>query len=182
MLRRGRKSSVSLGMPVPTKQRGRSSHAIFFNICPRRTKALQNHPQMNQLRPLLIAIMLMALYSTSSAQVRKYRAFQTKYYRIGDSAHPWSDVNILVVINVDKNSIQIYSATEQNIDIIKTTQDTYKEKDHWLAFEAVDGDGTKCEIDYDIFKTPDPDGWMMNLILDYGNKYGFIIYKLRQAD
>lgn len=125
-------------------------------------------------------LIIIALFTSglSNAQVHKYRMFQTKFHSMDNPNPPWNNVDILVVVNYDKMTMQIYSDKEQSFDLIRITKDEDKEDTRDISYEAVDQNGQKLEVMFSVFKKPDLD-WPLSLVIDYGYQVGFLFAKLR---
>ena len=105
---------------------------------------------------------------------------QTKFHSLSlDNPNPpWNNVNILVVVNYDNMTMQIYSDKEQDFDLIRITKDVDTGDTHDISYEAVDQDGKKVEIMFSVFNKPDPD-WPLSLVIDYGPSIGFLFAKMK---
>ena len=86
----------------------------------------------------------------SSSQVYKLRAYSAKSAHsdgvkfVYDSSR---SVNFLVVLNMDKDKIQLYGANESEYDVIKRDSSRIDEKGMgWDYFHAIDSKGEKCRI------------------------------------
>ena len=90
--------------------------------------------------------------------VFRFKCFQGRILDL--SKHPmdstsWQNEKILVVINQDKDKVDIYSGIELNIDIIKYYKE-YEDGDGNAEFnyEGIDQRGDKCKVELKIFKKP----------------------------
>jgi hypothetical protein len=92
-------------------------------------------------------------------QVYKFKSFATKVLskgQVGRDATPdegWNKVDILVVINLGAKKINIYSATEVKLDLVRPIE-PYKDKEgnDWIEYTGVDKDGVECNVSTVIFK------------------------------
>ena len=77
---------------------------------------------------LIVLLLAMGIATTAEAQVAKYRATslafkaQNSYGDWGEWSD-WENVNILIVLNLNNNSVQIYSQKTQEFDIIDRVSD-----------------------------------------------------------
>lgn len=115
-------------------------------------------------------------------QVYKFRAFQTTLLDDANQSKEisWHDVDILVVINLDKNKVHIYAENEQDLDLLGIT-DNYKDNDKndWLIYKAVDKSGIECKVKVEIFA--DNSGkHIATLFIRYGD--GDLVYRLKKND
>lgn len=105
----------------------------------------------NIMKRLLLSILLGFSAIITFAQTYKYRATELslKTYEYGrwSKWSDWEDVNILVVINTDKDVINIYSKTTQEYDIVEYLGE---EKDgdggSQVKFLCVNADGSRCHV------------------------------------
>lgn len=112
-------------------------------------------------RVLLLLILLLSLIGYAQ-DVKKYKAFEAYYYEneakrelAADEELKWEEANILVVVNIDKDNIRIFSKTEQQFDVIakgKTKVNVKGNKTY--TYTAVDSNGIKCSVDFILFKDP----------------------------
>jgi hypothetical protein len=93
---------------------------------------------------------------TGQSQVYKFRAFQS-YFRPSDQTRPtseddWNKVDILVVLNFDKNKVTTFGNKEGDYDFISQNE-TYRNSnnDKVLSYQTIDGEGEKCTIEITIF-------------------------------
>ncbi|HEV3413394.1 MAG TPA: hypothetical protein VG101_13010 [Puia sp.] len=104
-------------------------------------------------------IVLFALFGafTSYSQVYKFRCFQT----YGDKTKgerpimesDYTNVDFLVVVNLDKLRINTYAEKPFQFDIVKTFEPTKnKSDDDVLSYKAIDNDGDECKLTVVIFK------------------------------
>lgn len=115
---------------------------------------------MKQLLLLFVALQAIAAHSQSD-DVKKYRAFQVYYYDNDEKPSyeediKWEEVNILVVVNSEKDNIRVFAKKEQQFDIIakgKTTVDVDGDKTY--KYSAVNSDGIKCTLEFVVFKSPE---------------------------
>lgn len=63
----------------------------------------------------------------------------------------WDDSSVLIVINTDKDKVNIYSSTTQHYDIYDY-QDVKTDSDggETMTFKCVDDDGLRCEMRFKV--------------------------------
>ena len=88
-------------------------------------------------------------------QVYKFKAFQTSFYNNSSSSSndiSWNNTDILVVINLDKNKIQIYAKKTVDLDLLESSSNEDADGNTILSYSAIDEDGIKCRVNVRIFK------------------------------
>ena len=107
------------------------------------------------MKKLLLGLILMTAVFAASAQVEKYKSFQTKSYNPETESSPaeWKDAVILIVKNLEKKKIHIYAKNETDVDILETVK-TWNddEGNSWVKYSGIDESGIKCEIQWEVFK------------------------------
>lgn len=132
---------------------------------------------------LFIIITLWSIIGYS--QVYKFRAFRVAMFPTDEdvkSNNPttWDSVNLLIVINMDKNKVHIYAEKETDVDIVRLIN-TFPDKDNkeitWIFEQGVDQDGKDCKIITRLMP-PQPSGYTAVLFLEYPiATYGFKLKK-----
>jgi hypothetical protein len=135
-------------------------------------------------------IVLFALFGglTSYSQVYKFKAFQTYFDETNGKRKvletEWSDVNFLVVINVDKDKIDTYGKKEEHIDIVQTYAPTKDANGNdFLSYTGVDDDGDKVRIEVTLFTRTEANKdnpHIATLVLVY--PLGSILFRLKKND
>lgn len=133
---------------------------------------------------LFVLIAFISMQSLS-AQVHKYRVFQSRitgYDNNGNKVgeHLSDTLNILLVVNYEKLTIETYGEKEAHYDLIRLNKDYYKDGDKWMEYEGVDDSGDKCNITFVTYGNPNPYYWIVSLIFEYKNV--MIIDKLKPND
>lgn len=102
---------------------------------------------------LLALLMFVGVATVANAQVVKYRStdFAIKTQRSNGSWTEWSDwqsCQVLVVVNFNNSTVQIYSQETQEFDIIEKVSDWHNDGDGGQQFEVacVDKDGLRCNM------------------------------------
>lgn len=117
------------------------------------------------------------------AQVYKFKAFQT-YFRT-DLNHQieesdWNNVDILVIINLDKKKIHIYAKKEVDLDIVSYSDiQTEDNGDKSFTMKAVDEDGTEMSV-YHRFFSDQTNKHIASMVLIY--KAYSITYRLKRDE
>lgn len=137
---------------------------------------------MRKIATLLTCVCVSLSINTAIGQVYKFKAFNGYVGKstLLTSDPYWTDCNILVVVNLDKEKVQIYSKTTQEYDLVGMKK-SYEDENghHWLVYSAVDNSGNKCELDLKIFKDKAPEHFA-TLILLYSDCT--IAYRLKKND
>ena len=101
------------------------------------------------MKPILF-IVFISCCLTSYSQVYKFKAYQSCLSRHSDKTikeSEWNNVDILIVINIDKKKINTYGEKEGDYDILKIESDEImKDSTMMLTYSAIDEDGEKCKI------------------------------------
>ena len=104
-------------------------------------------------RLLLALLMVFGVATAANAQVAKYRAteFAIKTQKSNGYWTDWSDwqkTSVLIVMNLNNSTIQIYSQQTQEFDIIETVKDWHYDDQGGEQFEVacVDVDGLRCHM------------------------------------
>lgn len=131
----------------------------------------------------LILILSLFISSVAHGQVYKFRAFESMIVhndKNGDfvSADPWGTCNILIVINIDKSKLQIYSEQHQDFDMVKDLSH-YKDASNnsWTKFSAVDAEGINCILRYIFFENSNSEH-VATVYVEYANF--IIVYRLKK--
>lgn len=112
--------------------------------------------------------------------VKKYRAFQTSIIDDETTEVKWHDVNILVVVNSEKDQIRVFAKKEKTFDVVNRYDVTKTDNgDNKYSFTAVDESGIKCNIDLISFAEPDS-YHIATLIVDYKNRT--LTYRLKEIN
>ena len=128
----------------------------------------------------MISFLLLQSYSKTFSQVEKFKVFQDKSFNpvSAESSVSWSEVDILMVLNLDKKKLHVYANAETDIDIIEflpTTTDN--DGNTWIKYKGIDQDGLRCSIEWEVFK--DQSGMhKFTVFLEYSNIY--FIYRLKE--
>jgi hypothetical protein len=130
-----------------------------------------------------ILIGLLCLYGFASySQVYKFRAFQTAMSGSdkSNSTLKWNEVNLLVVINLNKDKIQIYAKNAVDIDLLEGSKGWFDaDSNAWAQYSGVDESGQKCSIQWEVYK--DQTGrHTSTLILTYSD--GELVYRLKKPE
>lgn len=106
------------------------------------------------MKKFLLALMLvLGVATAANAQVVKYRAtdFAIKAQNSNGTWTDWSDwqkTSVLIVVNFNNSTVQIYSQETQEFDIINKVSDWHTDGDGGQQFEVscVDKDGLRCNM------------------------------------
>lgn len=115
------------------------------------------------------AIISLFIYSTANAQVVKYKAviFTTLKYKGEDVKPPLQGAcDFLVVLNLNKLKINLYSNKEQEFDIVKKGEVIKGNKVITHQYSCVDSDGEKCLVGFGVYE--EGNAYSAALIVDYG--------------
>lgn len=102
---------------------------------------------------LLVLLLVIGIATTAEAQVAKYKATDVAFKYQNDNGYwsDWSDwqkVNILIVLNLNNSTVQIYSSETQEFDILNNVSDWHSDGGGGQQFEVscVDKDGKRCNM------------------------------------
>ena len=120
---------------------------------------------------LLALLMVLGVATVANAQVTKYRATSFSY-KMQQSNGSWTDwsswesSSVLIVVNTNNDSVQIYSKETQEFDILKVVSDWHNDGDGGQQFEVacVDKDGLRCHMRFRKLNSGD-----MQLYVDYSD-------------
>ena len=130
----------------------------------------------------LLAILLSLFYCAGYSQVYKFRAFQTAMTESDkfNAILKWNDANLLVVINLDKDKIQIYAKNTVDIDLLGGSKGWLDaDSNAWAQYDGIDESGQKCLVQWEVYK--DQTGrHNSTLIITYGD--GDLIYRLKKPE
>lgn len=138
------------------------------------------------MKPLLIFLFIPLL---GTSQVYKFKAYATKVATFNGKEYvnnEVSKVNILVVVNLDKQKIKTFGKSEGDYDLIKLQeQETQDDGSVMTTYEAVDNDGTKCLIKFNIYsdlrkRQNTEDAGIANLGICIGD--ALLLFYLRKDD
>lgn len=100
----------------------------------------------------ILLFVLFSFVQVNYAEVIKLRTsgiayqYKNEYSNIWGDWSAWEDCNVLIVIDVDKDRITIYSQETQEYDVItETNQDTDGESTSY-HYDCIDANGLRCQI------------------------------------
>lgn len=124
------------------------------------------------MKKLFIFLCLLFISEVVSAQVYKLRStsLSIRYKEGSISKTKWSEpeeASVLIVLNVDKDRVNIYSKEPQEYDIIKAyDKTTDSDGDDIYRFVCIDQDGVKCTM---RFVRLNSRNGRLQLYIDYSN-------------
>jgi transcription elongation factor len=91
-------------------------------------------------------LLLILIPWIASAQVYRFtgEAVSMKY-TYGEWSE-WEKAEVLIILNIDKDIINIYSKREQRYDIISISDKIYNRDTESLVLDCVDEEGIRCTI------------------------------------
>jgi hypothetical protein len=101
----------------------------------------------------LIIFILTVVFSASAADVLKFNSTSQalKLYDESSQSNEWTDWfeidNTLIVINLNKNKVEIYSDNIYEFDIYSDIECTENDDGKIFTMNCVDDSGDRCEID-----------------------------------
>lgn len=134
------------------------------------------HQRLRNLKLYTMKKILLALFSLlllsgvdANAQVYKFKTTDFAYRTCEDGMwsdwSDWTDSSILVVINLDREQIDIYSSEPQEFTIYDS-DDVHEDRDggSQMELKCVDGEGLRCTVRLRV----QSDG-VMQLYVDYSD-------------
>ena len=122
------------------------------------------------MKRLILLICMLATIAIVQAEVLKLQATSYAYKYQNDYGYwtdwtDWEYSSVLIVINIDKNRINIYSNTPQEYDIYHV-DDSYYDKDggEIMTLKCIDADGVQCDVRIRIERSGN-----RQLYIDYSN-------------
>lgn len=102
---------------------------------------------------LIMLLLAVGIATTAEAQVVKYRATDVafKFQTNDGSWSQWSDwesCSVLIVLNLNNATVQIYSKETQEFDIVDKVSDWHNDSSGGQQFEVscVDKEGKRCNM------------------------------------
>lgn len=135
-------------------------------------------------KPHALLYLLLFISTISFGQVYKYKAFQGAHIRdmshvISDS--DYKDMDILIVINLDKKKIKTYGQRELEMDIIDFSHPvTDKDGNQILKMKAVNQEGEDVTAIFKLFS--DNTGINIASLAVIFKEGDFLIYRLKNND
>lgn len=135
---------------------------------------------MSRVTSLLFIITLTFIYNTSVVgQSGSARLKSVQMRVVVNDSHgafvevlDWQATEVVIVIDLNKEKVKIYSRSPQDFDIVKYVGDEtgpYGEK--WIRYKCVDKDGKQCTIRLMVYtkayKTQTGALYTSNLFIDY---------------
>lgn len=100
-----------------------------------------------------VLLLLFVVFSIAAqAQVYKFTATHSNYL-LEEVWGEWKDTEILIVVNFDKSSIQIYSKDIQTYDIIQFQDNAIYPDYEESSMLCVDKEGIRCTVDLVTYKS-----------------------------
>ncbi|MBQ8672737.1 MAG: hypothetical protein IJ511_01565 [Bacteroides sp.] len=105
------------------------------------------------MKKLFLSLLFGVFAMTCLAQVTKYRAtsFAFKYQQdngVWTDWTDWKDSSVLIVVNFDKNVVNVYSETPQEYDIYDSSSEVTTDSEGGKTWElkCVNEDGARCHL------------------------------------
>lgn len=118
---------------------------------------------------LFLTLVAFLFAFTTFGQVIKYKTINQSI-KEGQEAPKRSELEALVVYNIDKSKVRIFTAKEQNFDLIELVyNDTTEDGSGIIKYVGVDDDGVKCKIEIFLFKDP-KSNQIASLKIEYSNR------------
>ena len=102
---------------------------------------------------LIVLLLAIGVATTAEAQVVKYRATDVAFksqnsYGSWSDWSDWNQVNILIVLNLNNSTVQIYSQETQEFDIIEQVSGWQNDSKGGQTMEVscVDKNGLRCHM------------------------------------
>ncbi|MBQ1874828.1 MAG: hypothetical protein II144_03980 [Paludibacteraceae bacterium] len=106
-------------------------------------------------------LLLLAMFALNGMAIVKCKArsfAQRTHYSDGWTEWSnWESSNDMIVMDGDKETINIYGSHEEKYDII-TSNETYDDDgDEWINIDCVDDEGYRCKVQFMLPKVTDGD-------------------------
>lgn len=105
------------------------------------------------MKKIILFLLLCFVGVTCFSQVTKYRATSFAYKFVKDSGSwtdwsDWEDCSVLIVVNFDKDVVNIYSETPQEYDIYDYSDDISNDDRGGKTWElkCVNHEGSRCHL------------------------------------
>lgn len=101
---------------------------------------------------ITIVLALFAVAGLSAQNVMKFKTTDFAYKFVNDYGYwtdwsDWEDCKVLIVVNFEKETIDIYSETTQEFDIYDFEEETIEDENgESMKMYCIDEDGVKCEV------------------------------------
>ncbi len=131
----------------------------------------------------LLLIGLFIYSSLSYCQVYKFKAFQSKAedYSIKNKHKEWEDVDILIVLNLDKKKLYTYGESNAIMDLVNLKTYYDDNGDYWREYDGIDQIGRQSKIQFLIYKDQSGDH-CATLFINYEEYTFLIIFRLKKDD
>ena len=104
------------------------------------------------MKKYIFIFLFLILGISSQAQIIKFKA---EYFSIKlDSANwsLWEPTDVIIVVNLTRENINIYSEQEQEYTIISTKAITHEDDKVILSFDCIDNVGNRCTVEFVGFR------------------------------
>lgn len=131
----------------------------------------------------ILLAFLLGISHLSHSQVYRFRAFQdiVKYSDIKTKEEDWIKADFVVVVNFDKNKVQVYAAHTVDVDLIKLVDTDKDSTGTSITYNGVDETGDKCRVI--LLSYNDRSGEHVGtLVLEYPKTNITMIFRLKKDD
>ena len=130
------------------------------------------------MKPAVITLILSFISYLSFSQTQDVYKFKATMVRVVtkdkfqefEEASEKKDVSVFLVLSYKDQKVTVYTPTQQSFDLLKvSTSYTDQEKNSWMVWNALNGDGVQCVIREKIFAVETSDGFNTVFYIDYKN-------------
>lgn len=101
---------------------------------------------------LFIGILTQAQIVRFESEAVSYKTFDIENNRF-DEWQPWEPTRVIIILNIKKETIDVYSQYEQHYIIISAADKVLSQDKKSYFFDAIDEDGKRCSIEMSILDT-----------------------------
>jgi len=91
-------------------------------------------------------LLFLLLTITTHAQVYQFTGEAVSVKNTYGDWSEWEETSVLIILNIDKEIIQIYSKREQRYDIISASDKIYDSESESVILDCIDEEGIRCKL------------------------------------
>lgn len=104
------------------------------------------------MKKYIFVFLFLILGISSQAQIIKFKAEYMSMKIDSVNWTPWEESSVVIVVNLTKENINIYSIQEQEYTIISTKAISHEDDKVILYFDCIDELGIRCTVEFVAFK------------------------------